>query len=727
MNGRRNAILAAIATLVIAVYLFSARSGMLERLSGSRSETYYNLLVRGFDAGKLSLEREIPAGFSLLADPYDPVANSSYRIASNGLHDLSYYRDRLYLYFGITPALVLFGPFAVSTGHYLYHREAAAIFCSVGFLASLGLWRCIQRRYFTEAGAGAIAAGAIALGLATGLPMLLSRAEVYEVAISCGYMFTMLALGAGWCALHRPERRLLWLAAAGAAYGLALGARPSLLGGGVFLLIPALSEPLPAPRARAFLCALGPVALCGLALLFYNHRRFGQALEFGQRYQLASDRQDAVRHFSPHYLWFNFRVYFLDPMRCTLKFPFVRPIAPSPPPSGHGAVEDAFGILVDIPMLWLAAALPFAWIGRREGTRMLRRFVLAVAWVGGISAVVLCLYYVSCSRYEVEFLPEFVLLSLVGVLAVERALAGRPAWRRLARCGWGLLLGWSVVFNLFAAVEHYAEASNDSGFALMNAGRVPEAIDEYRAALRLNPQLVDCRVNLGSALVRSRQLPAALEEFSAALRLDPDNFAAQGDLGNALAQSGRFGEAIDHYREALRIEPGFAEFHFYLGSALAETGRLREAVAEYEQAVRLKPNFFEAHYQLGNALGNLGRLPDAVAHYEEALRLKAGYPEARANLGLALAEMNRTEEAIGQLKEALREKPGFAEAEAYLGLALARAGRPTEAVFYYEQALRSDPGNPDLHYNLGEVLRAVGRDQEARVQFEEARRLQAGR
>ena len=83
-----------------------------------------------------------------------------------------------------------------------------------------------------------VAACALALGLATGVPVLLPRSDVYEVAISCGYMLTMLALGAIWCALHETERRWRWLAAASVAYGLAVGARPSLLFGAIILLVP---------------------------------------------------------------------------------------------------------------------------------------------------------------------------------------------------------------------------------------------------------------------------------------------------------------------------------------------------------------------------------------------------------------------------------------------------------------------------------------------------------
>ena len=336
-------VLGAVCALVIGVYAYAAHSGSLESLSLNAADTYYNLLVQGFRAGQLSLKKEVPPGLAQLADPYDPTANALYRSASYRMLDMSYYKGRLYLYFGVTPALILFWPFVALTGHYLFHRQAVAIFCALGFLASVGLLRALWRRYFAEVSVGVVAACALALGLATGVPVLLPRSDVYEVAISCGYMLTMLALGAIWCALHEPERRCRWLAAASVAYGLAVGARPSLLFGAVILLVPVVQ----AWRERRpiwalLMAATGPIMLIGLGLMLYNALRFDNPFEFGWRYQLAADRQDTRQYFSLHYLWFNFRVYFLEPARWSGRFPFVHEIAVPPLPAGHGEVETSF-------------------------------------------------------------------------------------------------------------------------------------------------------------------------------------------------------------------------------------------------------------------------------------------------------------------------------------------------------------------------------------------------
>jgi len=590
-RARRRALCAGV-ILVLAVYGFAARSGPLEAMGSSAAESYYNLLVRGFQSGHLSLSREAPAALARLPDPYDPVANVRLREAAEPLHDLSYYRGKLYLYFGVTPALLLFWPYAALTGHYLLHRGAAAIFCAGAFLAAAVLLRSIQRRHFPEARAGVLAGCALALGLATGMPILLARADVYEVAIAGGAMGIFLSLAALWRALQQPGSAGSWLAAASTAYGVAVASRPSLLPGAAILLIPVFWGE--GRRDRRWLrnlgCAAGPLILIGLGLLVYNDRRFGAPLEFGQRYQLAGSRQDAGHLYSPRFLWFNFRVYFLEPGRWTRSFPFVGGSSSPSLPAGHRPVEDPFGVLVDIPLAWLALAAPLAWRGRPPAERaVLRSFVIAIAWLCGSAVLVLGLLDGNCSRYEVDFLPELILLAVLGVLGLERTLAGRPTMRHILGGAGSLLLGLSVAFNLLAAIAHYARARSDFGGLLLDAGRPEAAIGVLEETLRWQPDLSAARVELGDAYVQQGRTTDALAQFAQVVRKDPDDFEARANLANVLMRTGRFEEGIEQFRGALRVHPGNAAMHGNLGLVLAKMGRMDEAAAEFREAVRLDP------------------------------------------------------------------------------------------------------------------------------------------
>src|ERR1039457_507256 len=109
-------VLGAVCALVIGVFALRARSGILEARTARAADTCYNLLARALRAGQLNLPLDVPPGFARLADPYDPAANERYRLLEDHpLHDLSYYKGKLFLYFGITPALVVFGPYTALT------------------------------------------------------------------------------------------------------------------------------------------------------------------------------------------------------------------------------------------------------------------------------------------------------------------------------------------------------------------------------------------------------------------------------------------------------------------------------------------------------------------------------------------------------------------------------------------------------------------------------------
>jgi tetratricopeptide (TPR) repeat protein len=668
-NGWR--LLAVACALVIGAYAYIAQSGLTESLTPDPADTCYNLLVQGFRAGQLSLKKEVPPGFAQLADPYDPAANVIYRNPQTGIVDLSYYKSRLYVYFGVTPALILFWPYVALTGQYLFSRQAATIFCALGFLASVGLMRALWRRYFAEVSAGVMVACALALGLATGVPVLLSRSDVYEAAISCGYMLTMLALAAIWCALHEPRRRSGWLAVASVAYGLAVGARPNLLFGAVILLVPVAQAWRERRQVWAVsIAAMGPILLIGLGLMLYNARRFDSPFEFGTHYQLCGRPQPTEQLFRLRYFWFNLRVYFLEPARWSAHFPFVRGIAVPPLPTGHYGAAEAFGVLTNLPVVWLALAVPLAWRNRSEqAASNLRWFVTAAALLFGMCALTLGFFMSAAIRYEVEFLPALLLLAAAGILGLERALTDRLVWRRAARWGWGLLLGFSVAFTLLATVEYYAEVHNSLGISLGALGRQQEAIEHWKQAIQIEPDYAEAHYNLGVALMHMGNLEDAIEHYEQALRIKPDYAEAHNNLGVVLMGLGRAPEAAAQFEQVLRLNPASAGTHNNLGNALLRAGRIQDAISHYQQALQINPDHLEAHYGLAKALLGLGRAPEAAAQFEQVLRLKPDDAGAHNGLAIALIQQGRVPEAIRHWEQALRINPDYAEAQSNLARA----------------------------------------------------------
>jgi tetratricopeptide (TPR) repeat protein len=624
-------ILGAVCVLVIGVYAYAAYSGFMAMPNKQAADARYNQLVEGFRAGQLNLKVDVPVGLAQLANPYDPTANAPYRAVKYGLYDLSYYKGKVYLYFGVTPALLLFWPFVALTGHYLYDGQAVVIFCALGFLGSVGILCALRRRYFPDVSIWVFAAGALALGLATCVPTVLPRSSVNEVAIGCAYMLTMLALGAIYCALHQSDRRRLWLVAAGVAYGLAVGARPTLLFGAIILLVPVVQ----AWRERRpvwplLMAATIPITLIGLGLMLYNTLRFDNPFEFGWRYQLTVDSQLVAQFFHIRYLWFSFRVYFLEPLRWGTHFPFVHEAIVPHLPAGYARVDAAYGILTSVPLVWLALAAPLAWRNRSgEAASILRWFGIIVALLFGICVLTTGLFNSAIGRYEVDFLPALLLLAVGGILGLERALADPPRWRCVARWGWGLLLGFSVAFNLLACVERCADMYDSAGVSMQELGKMPEAMELFQQALRMNPDLAQVHSNLGVVLAGLGKSEDAIKQYQEALRINPDSAVAHNNLGLVLAGLGKSEDAIKQYQEALRLIPNYPNANNNLANVLLQTGNIAEAIRHYEQALRLAPASVETHYNLGVALERTGRVTEAIEHYQQALNLRPDFIPAK--------------------------------------------------------------------------------------------------
>lgn len=204
------------------------------------------------------------------------------------------------------------------------------------------------------------------------------------------------------------------------------------------------------------------------------------------------------------------------------------------------------------------------------------------------------------------------------------------------------------------------------GTALLEQGRVDPAIEQFNAALQIDPSAYTAATGLGLALAQKGQLDQARQYYGAALAMKPDYAEAHIDLALLLSQQGKLDEANVHYEEALRSAPENDKGHNNLAVNLARQGRTAEALAHFATALRLNPEYAEAHFNLALTLVKEGRLVEAVAHYREAIRLDPQYAPAYYKLGEALALQGQTADAVAQFQRALQIKPDFAEARARL-------------------------------------------------------------
>jgi serine/threonine-protein kinase len=191
--------------------------------------------------------------------------------------------------------------------------------------------------------------------------------------------------------------------------------------------------------------------------------------------------------------------------------------------------------------------------------------------------------------------------------------------------------------------------------------RLEEAVRFYTAARAVRPEFGHA---LAHALEQAGRIDEAVAQFREMSRLQPRDARQYNCLGIALSAQGKLDEAIDALRKALALRPDNARVHSNLGSLLFLKGARPEAVAHLEKAVALGPDDAEARYNLGHALLNQGRVDPAIALFKKAIALDPHYFKAYFNLGLALEQKGQFADALAALREGQERVSGVPVASA---------------------------------------------------------------
>jgi len=332
-----------------------------------------------------------------------------------------------------------------------------------------------------------------------------------------------------------------------------------------------------------------------------------------------------------------------------------------------------------LPWLGIAAVLALFW-ARRAGWG--RHALLGAGWFLLGLAPVLGIVPMSYLRVAPRA-DHFAYVPLVGCVGLAAAAFGA------ALAEWERRMGRGVAARLPAGVCAGAALCALALEANRYAGVFRDEKALWTCAVERNPGAWLARSNLGNALLGEGRPAEAAEQFRQAIRIQPDSFETHANLGKCLEMMDRPDEARREYEAALAVNPGFAGAYFHLGLMLLRAGRPDEAAGEFRAALKCDPGHAQAQNDLGLALAGSGRLEDAMEQYRGALRLDPELAEAHLNLGNALFRLERVEEAVGEYREALRLRPAYSGAHNNLGQALARLGREREAEAEFEEARRT--------------------------------------
>jgi tetratricopeptide (TPR) repeat protein len=155
-----------------------------------------------------------------------------------------------------------------------------------------------------------------------------------------------------------------------------------------------------------------------------------------------------------------------------------------------------------------------------------------------------------------------------------------------------------------------------------------KAIEQYKAALKLKPDLMPAMFQLGSLYTQLGMYPEAIETWQKYVKATNGSAAAYSNLGFCYELAHRPREAEAAYKQGIASNPHEQPVRVNYGLMLVRQGRMEEAIAQLSAV--LSPA--EVHYNIGSVYEQQGKIDQARAEYQKALLLDPSLHDAAKRL-----------------------------------------------------------------------------------------------
>ena len=296
----------------------------------------------------------------------------------------------------------------------------------------------------------------------------------------------------------------------------------------------------------------------------------------------------------------------------------------------------------------------------------------------------------------------------------------------VAKAIWGILV-CLLCLGVVWAQDESGQQTLKRAVELHQSGHYAEAITEYQTFLKVHPEAVAVRSNLGAALAHEGRYTEAIQEYKLALTAEPNNYGIRLNLGLAYYKMNEIEEAIKEFEAVYAIQPASdperRRLLLLMSECYLRRGEDMKVIALLDPLADADPNDLALAYLLGTALLHQGQDQRGALMIERILR-NGDTAEAHMLMGLTRMKSNDTKGALEDVDRALSLKPNLPEAYTLRGRLEFIASNLEGAEAAFRKAMALDPTAFDAFLWLGTLLRQEGKLDEARSYLERALQLQ---
>jgi Tfp pilus assembly protein PilF len=227
-----------------------------------------------------------------------------------------------------------------------------------------------------------------------------------------------------------------------------------------------------------------------------------------------------------------------------------------------------------------------------------------------------------------------------------------------------------------------------------------ELATELAEIVRLDPEDLDARLELGAAYASVDNVSAALESYEEVLRRRPKNAVALKVAADLYRTKGEPAKAAVYYERLRRMTPEDPRPWFLLGASYYEAGRLDTAERMFTEAARFPGMLGDAYSNLGAIAFRRGHVKEAIWFLSRAATRRPSKAGVRYNYALALSAAQRYDDALREVTAATLAAPQDPGIRFFSGVVALRMGRLADAATAFQETLRLDPNHEDAKHNL---------------------------
>ena len=275
----------------------------------------------------------------------------------------------------------------------------------------------------------------------------------------------------------------------------------------------------------------------------------------------------------------------------------------------------------------------------------------------------------------------------------------------------------SAIFTVYAPAQSTPEMAAAAAQAL-HGGNYAKAEGLYSELAKMMPEVAEVHSNLGLARYYQKKFAAAEQDFRAALRLKPELFVPNFFLAEVYLKSEKYAEAVPFLRKAVKAQPQEGAALRALADDLLALGRETEAVAQYKKLVDQNPRDEDALYRLARTYLVLGQ--------QAARSLNDSRHKAYA--AVVIAEFSGSRPgwetvAIGEYRNAIAASPQIPGLRVALANLLFRTAKWQTAEQVLREELSIDPRSYEARVELAELALHQGKLDPAVTSIDEAARI----